>query len=776
MDCFEGGGEDVVGSGPFIGLDYSEVYCSSSSYGGLFSMAMLLWVLALITFLGSTASDYLSPTLTKICENLNLSYNVAGVTFLALGNGAPDVFSSLSSFTTSEATTSIGINASLGGSVFICTVLVGSVAIICPCFVSKDTFLRDISFHLIAVLTISVVAAARDIYISTSLIMFSIYLVYVMTIIILSRVAQKRTEEAVKAGIAAKKNIRKIRDDNARNAPLRTFGNAVQQAYWYKNDNPKSSEKDTSAGVTSSSSSSSTDFSRQPMEAEIRGVGKTGYTFLILDENDRDDDDEGGKDGTRSKAGDSKGSDEKASKGDDSNDDSDDEEDLTINLSGGLVGGYFAGEIIEDYIPLPSAEERNMARVRRPYGLLSTLDTSGGVQALLRDAMRFVLQGNNKPYRPYLWETADDGESSHNPLTDDLLSRDGVEEDEERSTGGGEFRNDSLDIEMKAAADGGPSYGLLPGASASPITTPPRVWESRANRRGRTPASTRRGMGGEDSQGLAVDLYWQRWYTRHRIRRHIQASEFWSLPWYKRTLWLVELPLRFLRDVTIPTLEEASWSKTFAVMHPSGMAFMTMRAFGVHFTVAAVLLSLAICALPTTAIFLLTQNSKPPQQSLLRVVWTLGGFYSCIMWIYLLAGELIVCLEVLGLVWEISPAYLGLTVLAWGNCVGDLFSITSLARKGLGEMALAGCYGGPVFNLLFGLGLAMGVASLDRYPAAFHIAFNTSSYISLAFCMLALGCTIIIVPLRGWKLEQGLGFLLIGLYVAYTVVQIIVSL
>ena len=139
----------------------------------------------------------------------------------------------------------------------------------------------------------------------------------------------------------------------------------------------------------------------------------------------------------------------------------------------------------------------------------------------------------------------------------------------------------------------------------------------------------------------------------------------------------------------------------------------------------------------------------------------------------MLAGELIVCLEVLGLVWQISPAYLGLTVLAWGNCVGDLFSIISLARKGLGEMALAGCYGGPVFNLLFGLGLAMCAASLDRYPNAFHIAFNSSTYISLAFCMIALVSTMVVVPLRGWKFEQSFGFYLIGLYMLYVAGQII---
>ena len=37
------------------------------------------------------------PALTVISDTLKLSHNVAGVTFLALGNGAPDIFSVYSS-------------------------------------------------------------------------------------------------------------------------------------------------------------------------------------------------------------------------------------------------------------------------------------------------------------------------------------------------------------------------------------------------------------------------------------------------------------------------------------------------------------------------------------------------------------------------------------------------------------------------------------------------------------------------------------------------------
>ena len=37
---------------------------------------------------------------------------------------------------------------------------------------------------------------------------------------------------------------------------------------------------------------------------------------------------------------------------------------------------------------------------------------------------------------------------------------------------------------------------------------------------------------------------------------------------------------------------------------------------------------------------------------------------------------------------------------------GDFFANLSLARRGLSEMAIAGCYGAPVFNILFGLGVS----------------------------------------------------------------------
>jgi len=49
---------------------------------------------------------------------------------------------------------------------------------------------------------------------------------------------------------------------------------------------------------------------------------------------------------------------------------------------------------------------------------------------------------------------------------------------------------------------------------------------------------------------------------------------------------------------------------------------------------------------------------------------------------------------------------LGLTVLAVGNCLGDMNANVAMTKKGFGEMAVTGCLAGPVFNILMGLGLS----------------------------------------------------------------------
>jgi sodium/potassium/calcium exchanger 6 len=70
----------------------------------LLGMMMLLGLLTLcFMLLGSTAEDFFCPALASLSEILGLQPRVAGVTLLALGNGAPDVFSIISSVKAKQA-------------------------------------------------------------------------------------------------------------------------------------------------------------------------------------------------------------------------------------------------------------------------------------------------------------------------------------------------------------------------------------------------------------------------------------------------------------------------------------------------------------------------------------------------------------------------------------------------------------------------------------------------------------------------------------------------
>ena len=111
--------------------------------------------------------------------------------------------------------------------------------------------------------------------------------------------------------------------------------------------------------------------------------------------------------------------------------------------------------------------------------------------------------------------------------------------------------------------------------------------------------------------------------------------------------------------------------------------------------------------------------------------YTLYSFLITIAWLTLICAILINLLELLQLLTDINPVFLGLTFLAWANSIGgskyvniDYLSIVRFARFGNAETAVAGIFSGQLFNFLIGFGFSLLIqSSSGEYP--FEI-FNIS--------------------------------------------------
>jgi len=75
------------------------------------------------------------------------------------------------------------------------------------------------------------------------------------------------------------------------------------------------------------------------------------------------------------------------------------------------------------------------------------------------------------------------------------------------------------------------------------------------------------------------------------------------------------------------------------------------------------------------------------------------------MWLYMLANLIVDIIELFDVITGISAVLLGLTLLSWGNSVGDVFTSIAISKKGMGEMAITGCLAGPIFNIMLGAGV-----------------------------------------------------------------------
>jgi sodium/potassium/calcium exchanger 6 len=165
--------------------------------------------------------------------------------------------------------------------------------------------------------------------------------------------------------------------------------------------------------------------------------------------------------------------------------------------------------------------------------------------------------------------------------------------------------------------------------------------------------------------------------------------------------------------------------------------------------------------------FRFSSKHAPPKY---RLPLVLLAFFVSILWIYMTANELVAVLKFFGVAFNISTGILGLTVLAWGNSIGDFVANTVVARQGFPEMAISAAFGGPLFNTVFGLGMAVTYANIVHYPNAArgredHESVADGVYVSRRWRDLT---SLIVIPLTKFVIKRWYAGVLITIYIAAT--------
>lgn len=152
----------------------------------------------------------------------------------------------------------------------------------------------------------------------------------------------------------------------------------------------------------------------------------------------------------------------------------------------------------------------------------------------------------------------------------------------------------------------------------------------------------------------------------------------------QKTLFVVlDAPTDFIRRITMPPPADDMWFRPFAAGFPffgTIFVFLANEYWQVGEGEAppvAFWICLGVSIPLGILIYCVTERDKPPRWSVLFSIFT---FIFTIMWIQLFSGIMIDLIGLLGIVLNINTAYLGATLLAWGNSVGDMVANVGISR------------------------------------------------------------------------------------------------
>ena len=162
---------------------------------------LVVWMLFLLHCVESTTNEYFVTSLQLAVAILHLSPNVAGVTFLAVGNAACDVIASIAAFATGVP--KVGVGTTLGAGIFVTTAVVAAVSFVSDVRLARRSFVRDVVFFIATVLYLLGCTLDGVITFNESVGFIAIYFIFVAAVgggRWFSMLREAREDEALAAG------------------------------------------------------------------------------------------------------------------------------------------------------------------------------------------------------------------------------------------------------------------------------------------------------------------------------------------------------------------------------------------------------------------------------------------------------------------------------------------------------------------------------------------------------------------------------------------------
>ncbi|KAI8972002.1 Sodium/calcium exchanger protein-domain-containing protein [Mycotypha africana] len=628
-------------------------YCSSVK--PLVFVFMCCWLLFLFGFVGIAASDFFCPNLQTIASALHLSESLTGVTFLAFGNGSPDLFSTFSAMQSNLG--SLALGELIGAASFIVSVVAGFMCAIKPFRAKKFSFIRDVSFFTLAILLVMTIVADGFIYLHEAILLILFYIAYVLVVVVGNYIMKKRSN----------------------------YLNLVERAR---------------------------------MEYEENGTDVDillrGNMFMAGNEAENDE----------------------------------------MQL-------YDEGFEMEGYQDISHPRRKLHPRLRIRSSLFSAIEFQDVVQSLKSNSLRYNA----------------------------LSPRQQEEHSEHRGNQRlAHYEHYTDDVSLHTTES---THPVIFSASSSQAPTFLKQVMLRL-------------------RSLASDPY---------CRREISTRLFPSLirlrqkSIFSKISSIFSAPVTFLLTITLPVVREnmlktphlelneqtddllrgydesdqddndmlggeegldtenGGWVKWLTALQLVGAPILISIVLVTQDIISASKgypLALLLGAVLSSLFWLTTRQWTQP-----RLYWMMCfiGFMMAMVWIFLIANEVVSVLQAIGMAVGISEAILGLTIFALGNSLGDFVANVTMAKMGYPLMAMSACFGGPMLNIMLGVGIgATYVTSQRNEPYAIDV--SKSIVVSSIGLLVVLISFLVLVPLNGFKMSRGFGYGSILIYLLCTAINL----